>query len=96
MSDIYRHLDDTIHLSRLNSWTDEERELVRRSVTDLSYVIRGLVMEHEVNDPGRCRKCDIAWPCPVTESINRLLKEPARAFTDILEHVRELDSSICA
>lgn len=91
---IYRYLDEAVYLAQFNTWTDEERELVRRSISDMNHIIRALVIEHECDDTGNCRKCGTAWPCDVTESINRLVKAPERVFYEILDHVRKLDSSI--
>jgi hypothetical protein len=94
--EIYRYLDDVVYLSGFRTWTNDERELVRRSIVDMSYVIRGLVVAHESSNVGNCKKCDTAWPCPVTESIHRLIKDPERVFYEILEHVRGVDSSVRA
>lgn len=92
-TDIYGYLDETEHLTEFAVWTEKEKGLLRRVVPDLTTVIRGMVVEHESSTSGACRKCDVPWPCPVTESIHRLIKDPTHVFRQILIHVREQDRS---
>jgi hypothetical protein len=91
--DIYQYLDETEYIAEFAVWTDKEKELVRRAIPDLTTIIRALVVEHESSKTGTCKKCGTVWPCPVTESIYRLIKDPAHIFRQILDHVRKQDST---
>ena len=48
---------------------------------------------NESSKSGACKKCGTVWPCHVTESIYRLIKDPAHIFRQILDHVRKQDST---
>jgi len=89
--DIYNYLDTTNYIAEFAVWTDKEKELVRRVIPDLTTIIRGLVTEHESSRAGACKKCDVDWPCAVTVSIHRLIRDPVHVFRQILDHVRRQD-----
>jgi len=89
--DIYHYLDETEYLAQFEIWDDKTALLIRKAVPDLTTVIRGVVVEHESTVTGRCKQCGTSWPCPVTESIYRLIKAPEPVFRQILDHVRRLD-----
>jgi hypothetical protein len=89
-ADIYRFLDETEFLAQFEYWDEKELELVRRTIPDLTTIIRGLVVEHESSDTtGKCDMCNVTYPCQVTQSIRALIKDPQRVFWRILDHVRD-------
>src|SRR5262245_12013767 len=93
-ADLCTYLDETEYVSEFVQWSDNEKELVRRSIRDLVTVIRALVVEHEHDPAGNCKKCATPWPCPVTESIHRLIKAPTQVFNEILDHVHNLEPRV--
>jgi hypothetical protein len=88
-ADIYRFLDETEFLAQLEPWDEKELKLIRRTIPDLTTIIRGLVTEHESSYAGKCLVCDVTYPCQVTQSIRALIKDPQRVFWRILDHVRD-------
>ncbi|GAB3468574.1 hypothetical protein [Actinophytocola sediminis] len=89
-TDIYRQLDEIEYLVQFDDWNDEQHELVRKVIPDLTTVIRGLIAEHESSTLGQCKKCGTTWPCMMTESIYALVKDPVRVFYRIVNHVNRL------
>jgi hypothetical protein len=85
LTDLQEHLCETQDLtSRLDGWSDEDTDSLRRLIPDLIVVIRGLLIEHKVTPVGTCRTCSSSWPCPVVTTIHRLVKDPDREFVAIL------------
>jgi hypothetical protein len=88
-NEIYQILDDAEYLAQLD-WDETDEALARKTIPDLTTVIRGLIAEHESSDTGQCRACACAWPCQVTECVHALVKDPDRAFGEILSKLRDL------
>lgn len=84
---IYVRLDDAEHLSQLDHWNPQDLDLLRKVIPDLTIVIRGLVVQHESDDAGKCKTCNSPWPCAVTETIHELMRNPDRSFDRILTYV---------
>lgn len=88
-NEIYEVLDEAEYLAQLD-WDESDEGLVRKTIPDLTTVIRGLIAEHESSETGQCKECGCAWPCPVTERVHGLIKDPDRVFGDILKKLRGL------
>jgi hypothetical protein len=89
--DLYRHLDEAESLaSTCQEWTDEDTDTARKLISDLVLVLRGLLIEHQVQPSGDCRICAPPWPCPVVTAIHGLLKDPERQFVTLVN--RALDA----
>ncbi|HEU0090299.1 MAG TPA: hypothetical protein VFQ77_22025 [Pseudonocardiaceae bacterium] len=86
--DLYRHLDEAELLGhKCQEWVEEDIETARKLIPDLVIVIRGLLLEHQVQPGGACRSCASAWPCPVVTTIHGLIKDPQRQFVALVRRV---------
>ncbi len=57
-TDLYGHLDEAESLaSTCEEWTDQDADTARKLIPDLVLVIRGLLLEHQVQPSGGCRIC---------------------------------------
>lgn len=89
-TDLYRHLDDVDFLAcKFAAWTDEDIDTARKLLPDLVLVIRGLLVEHQIQAAADCRICGSAWPCPVVTEIHGLLKDPKGQFVALVTRMNE-------
>lgn len=88
-NDLYLHLDEADSLSTQNAeWSDEDSERARGLIGDLVLVIRGLLIEHRLQNGG-CRLCASSWPCPVVTTIHAFVKDPHRQFVALVYRSHE-------
>ena len=88
-TDLYHHPDEAESLEHTcGEWTDEDMDTARKLIPDLVFVIRGLLLEHQMKPSGDCRLCASPWPCPVVTAIHGLLKDPERQFVALANRVR--------
>jgi hypothetical protein len=88
--DLYGHLDEAESLaSTCQEWTDQDADTARKLISDLVLVIRGLLLEHQVQPSGNCRICTSPWPCPVVTAIHGLLKDPQHQFVALVNRVHD-------
>lgn len=90
LTDLQEHLCEAEDLAnKIDEWSDEEMDSLRRLIPDLLVAIRGLLIEHKVTPSGTCRTCLSRWPCSVVTTLHALVKDPEREFTAILRRVHE-------
>lgn len=90
LTSLQEHLCEAENLaSKIDEWSDEEADSVRRLIPDLLVALRGLLIEHKVTPTGDCRTCPSPWPCPVVITIHALVKDPDREFAAILQRAHE-------
>ncbi|MGH4018455.1 MAG: hypothetical protein ACRDT0_04265 [Pseudonocardiaceae bacterium] len=88
--DLYGHLDQAEFLAdKLNEWSAQDEDTVRELIPDLLFVIRRLLVEHEVLTNGDCRICTSAWPCPVVTTIHAQVKDPQHQFVSLVRRARD-------
>jgi hypothetical protein len=57
-ADLYGHLSEAELLAcKLTEWSDEDVDTARKLIPDLVLVIRGLLIEHQMEPSGACRIC---------------------------------------
>ncbi len=84
--ELYRHLDEAEFLAtKYQPWSGTDATSARALIPDLVVVIRGVLVQHEESRQGHCRCCTEQWPCPTVQTIHRLLKDPDREFTRLLQ-----------
>lgn len=89
--DLYGHLDDAECLAtKLDEWSDQDINTARELIPALVIVIRGVLIEHEVQDSGECQTCSSAFPCPVVTAIHSLLKDPEYELVALARRARGL------
>jgi hypothetical protein len=84
---INRYFDDTEYLADLDNWSEDEVDSLRKVIGEMSLIIRGMLIGHESAETGRCRLCDIPWPCTITEQVYASVKDPEKVFYTILKQV---------
>ena len=90
--DLLVHLDEAEALAmQTGEWSDEDRDAARKLIDALVLMIRGLVVEHELQPGNGCRICGCAWPCPVIGTIHRFLKDPEGEFVALVHRARDTD-----
>ena len=83
--DICAHLEEADLLARQDAeWSAEDMEKARKLIIDLLLGIRGLMIEHELQDGGDCRVCAKPWPCPVMMTIHGFVKDPEGQFAALV------------
>ena len=88
--DLHEHLCEAEDLaSKIDEWSDEEMDSLRRLIPDLLVAIRGLLVAHEMTPSGNCRTCLSPWPCPVVTTLHALIKDPDREFAAILRRAND-------
>jgi hypothetical protein len=62
---ICEHLDEAESLAtRDDEWSADDMETACALISDLVLGIRGLMIEHKLQNGGDCRVCAAEWPCP--------------------------------
>ncbi len=90
LNDLYEHLDHADELAtQCEAWSDEDVDTVRKLIPDLLLVIRGLLLEHQVQNDGACRTCTSVWPCPVVTTIHALVKDPEHEFVSLVLRAKD-------
>lgn len=88
--DLYRYLDEAEFVAlKCQSWTEEDIATARRLIPSLVIVIRGVLLDHEVQPDGDCRTCSTAWPCPVVTVIHGLIKDPESQFVALVRRAHD-------
>lgn len=88
--DLYRHLDEAEFVAlKCHEWTEGDIDTARTLIPNLVIVIRGLLLDHEVQPDGECRTCATAWPCPVVALIHGLIKDPESQFVALVRRVHD-------
>jgi hypothetical protein len=88
--DLYTHLDEAEYLADQDAeWSGDDIRTARGLIGDLVLVLRGLLIEHQLQPSGDCRICTSAWPCPVVTTIHTVVKDPQRQFVELVLRVRE-------
>ncbi|MGQ0778642.1 MAG: hypothetical protein ACT4NY_30230 [Pseudonocardiales bacterium] len=86
-TDLYGHLDETDYLAfKHDEWSPQDAEEARKLISNLVLVIRGLLIEHVIQDSDDCLICTSQWPCPVVTTIHTLIKDPEHHFTTLLRN----------
>src|SRR6266540_3894192 len=80
--DLYHHVEEAEYLAE-EEWSEEQCELARLVLSDLAYVVRGVLAGHQACDAA-CQTCGIAWPCSVIVTIHRLVKHPDHHFVELM------------
>ena len=89
-TDLFDHLDSADELAtKREEWSDEDVDTARKLILNLLLVIRGLLLEHQVQACGNCRTCTSAWPCPVVTTIHGLMKDPERQLVSLVLRVND-------
>ncbi len=89
-TDLQEHLCEAEDLAgKIDEWSDEEMDSLRRLIPDLLVAIRGLLIEHKVTASGTCQTCPSPWPCPVVATLHALVKDPDREFAAILHRAHD-------
>ncbi len=87
---LYVHLHEADYLAdQDDEWSADDMQTARKLIGDLVLVIRGLLIEHELQTSGDCRTCTSAWPCPVVTTIHAFLKDPQRQFVTLVLRARD-------
>lgn len=90
--DLCAHLDEADSLaSQIPDWSDDDMKTARELIGDLVLVLRGVLIEHQLQSSGDCRICTSTWPCPVVSTIHTLVKDPQRQFVALVRRARNLD-----
>ncbi|MGH3800377.1 MAG: hypothetical protein ACRDTD_09650 [Pseudonocardiaceae bacterium] len=88
--DICTHLDEAESLAIQDAeWSTDDMERARGLIGDLVLGIRGLMIEHKLQNGGDCRICTSAWPCPVVTTIHGFVKDPERQFVALVRQARD-------
>ncbi|MGH3755266.1 MAG: hypothetical protein ACRDRP_21740 [Pseudonocardiaceae bacterium] len=89
LDDLRLHLDEAESLATQDAeWSADDMDAARGLIRDLVLVLRGLLIEHELQASGDCRTCTQAWPCPVVTTIHALVKDPHHQFVALVRRVR--------
>ncbi|MCA1671745.1 MAG: hypothetical protein LC799_05925 [Actinobacteria bacterium] len=89
--DLYGHLDEAEALaSQVAEWSDDDTVRAHELIDDLVRLIRGLLIEHQLQPSNDCRICTSAWPCPVVTTIHAVVKDPQRQFVALVRRAMEL------
>lgn len=88
--DLYVHLDEADSLAHQDDeWSSDDMDTARDLIVDLVLVIRGLLIEHKLQNSGDCWICASVWPCPVVATIHALVKDPERQFVALVLRARD-------
>ncbi|MGH3872913.1 MAG: hypothetical protein ACRDSR_15645 [Pseudonocardiaceae bacterium] len=83
--DLYHHLDEAEFLAqKCQEWTEQDSDTARNLIPDLVIVIRGILLDHQMQPAGDCRTCTSPWPCPVVTVIHGLVKDPQRHYVALV------------
>ena len=82
--DLYAHLDCVEYLAEEDEWSDDQVDLVREVICELSTVVRHVIAGHKVSDAGMCLGCERAWPCQVVVTTHYLVKHPEHHFVRLV------------
>lgn len=88
-NEIYVHLEGAEYLAQEFRWDAREQDMARKVIPDLVTIIRGMMIQHEATENGKCRICRLSWPCSITETIHALVTDPDRTFCEILDSARD-------
>lgn len=87
--DLYQHLDEAEYVAGMHfPWTEDQTEIARRLIPDLTVVIRGMLAQHRITETEEC-ECGVAWPCAHLATIHRLVKKPGSEFVAIITRRNE-------
>jgi hypothetical protein len=82
--DLFRHLEEAEYLAE-KRWSDEQIEMVRCLLTELSAIVRHVLGGHRPTEGGGCRGCvPNTWPCQAVSTIHRLVKHPDYHFVRLV------------
>ncbi|MGH3772690.1 MAG: hypothetical protein ACRDRW_15065 [Pseudonocardiaceae bacterium] len=91
-ADLVEHLGEAEFLgTKVAEWSGEDVANARKLISDLVVILRGLMVEHEMRPQGTCRTCSSLWPCPVATTIHAMVKDPNRAFIELVARAHDAE-----
>ncbi len=84
--DLYGYLDEAEFLAtKLGDWSQEDTRSGRELVSDLTGIVRAILLDHKETATGVCPTCNSRWPCVTVSTIHRLIKDPTNEFVRIAQ-----------
>lgn len=84
--DIHGYLENAEELAdRLSESPPAPLESLCDLVSDLTVIVRGVMMDHRATATGTCPTCNTAWPCSAVRTIHRLVKDPGGEFVRLAQ-----------
>jgi hypothetical protein len=88
--ELYGYLDEAEALATERpEWTPEETVSARALVSDLTGLVRAILLDHKETATGICPTCNSRWPCVTVCTIHRLIKDPVNEFVKIAQRSAE-------
>ena len=88
--ELYGYLDEAEFLATdLADWTPEQIRSARTLISDLTGLVRAILLDHKETATGICPTCNSRWPCVTVCTIHRLIKDPINEFVKIAQRSAE-------
>ena len=83
--ELYEHIEEAEYLVEEDrEWSELDLDTVRKVITDLATVVRGMVAAHREQESGTCVSCGLVCPCPTVATIYGLVTDPERQFAALV------------